>query len=320
MVKDGQGNRWFCVQPSTFGSPEVNEDTQYAYFISFDQGAVGTNLENVPNNMDLTAQMLCNLSAFYHNWSIVANSPNSIIVFRANNIRDNADVVLSELLAQRDTLHQTVNDGMQHILCNFTSALFRNPLDNELIILRLIADHTKSQANGGRDFGYSFWYGYEDAPQTLMRLSDLADKSMISQHAASPWVTLPWRDPVANQTSTDNTGKRTTVEAVKPLSRFIYQAGRHVSKGNAPANMYREPLIAFAVKRVKDQGKVNYFFEDRTRLTHVSLMAPYSFELSEDAFNPVLNLAVNPYPIYLEGGMITVNGTKVYDFGFNNKP
>ena len=87
----------------------------------------------------------------------------------------------------------------------------------------------------------------------------------------------------------------------------------------AVTNMYREPLIPFAVKRVKDTGAPASSFEDGTRFNHVSLSQDY---YTEDVFDAMDTYGLGRlllYFPYAQTGGITLNG-KPWDFKISNKP
>ena len=105
-----------------------------------------------------------------------------------------------------------------------------------------------------------------------MLLSDLGNANIVNAYNRDRWVTLPWHE-VATNSRTQSPGYRTQTEDVTDLSRFLYVRGRSYRNGSMPTNMYREPIVAFAVKRVVDAGAVgkNLTFDDGTKFTHVCL-------------------------------------------------
>lgn len=323
VVKDVEGARWFCVQPSTFGSDFSAAENDYAYFVSYDSKAIGSyDLENIPASKELAAQMLFSLSAWYHiGTGAMETSP-----FQKNvaNVKNNTDVYWYDLFASRDTVFQTTHHGEQTIRCVFGSTLYRDT-DGKLGVLRVIIDCTKEQKDGGRDFAWSFWDSYTADPTRTMMYDDLADSEIIRKYADDRWVKLPWFDPVTDKEVTKAVGKRQPDETNDwGLSTLIYNATLHklytdLNRIGAVTNMYREPLIPFAVKRVKDTGAPASSFEDGTRFNHVSLSQDY---YTEDVFDAMDTYGLGRlllYFPYAQKGGITLNG-KPWDFKISNKP
>ena len=313
VLTDPQGNKWFCIQPSGYQSVYDGLDN-YAYFISFDQKAVGANLENIPSSKNLAIQMLFDLEVIYHN---VQANPTGNYNKTIQNIKTYTGVNLMELLASRDSTvtHARDNEPSREIN-SFLSTLYRE--NNQLCIARLIGDYTHDQPDGGREWSWYIWTRYSKKPERKMLLNDLADQNIINSYNEDPWMSRSWYDPTTKQTSYANTGVRTQTEAITPLSRFIYQPGRSAFAGTAPANMYREPLYAFTVKRVRDEGKYNTEFEDGTKFFHTRLMKEIAETYIDDEDVGDLTITAGTYQSYSTGTIYV--DEEHYPFGMNNRP
>ena len=262
VVKDLDGNRWVCVQESP-NDKKNNPNSNYAYFVSFDQNALGSNFSSLPSK-NLAMQILFDMTYIIHHY--YDRNPTSPSTYAAKSIKDYAGVDIDELGAIRDTLH-TYNDGTKkNVSVEFASALYKDS-DGELCVLRMISDNTASQpGNGGRDWS---WRAYDSYTQDLttsysrrMLLNHLKDQDFIKNYNKDRWVTCPWINPVTKE-RTPSPGYLTTAQNVT-LSNLVYKAGRSWLKGTAPTNIYREPLLAFAVKRINDTGKEVNRFDDNT--------------------------------------------------------
>ena len=82
--------------------------------------------------------------------------------------------------------------------------------------------------------------------------------------------------------------------------------------------MYREPLYAFAVKRVSDTGTRPTTFEDGTKIYPVRLMKEVSDQFTdEDPITELMGLC-NTYTTYINNN-IYLDDT-LYEFGMKNLP
>ena len=320
VVKDNEGNRWFCIQTSSSGNDMYSEIKPYAYFISLDEGAVGKNLENIPSNKDLAAQMLFNMEVVYHNLILArgVNTQGSSTSKQIKHLQDNTGIEMTDLFGVRDTLHAFRNDKEAHNLQNTFISTFYRDNNNQLCVLRLIGDYTAEQPGGGRDWSWQFWDRYSQGKSRTMTLNDLADQNIVNTYNKDTWVNLVWNDWVNKQKISTNIGPRTQVEEISPLSRFIYQKGRNAIAGTVPANMYREPIIPFAVKRVFDEGRFSEAFEDGTAFTHVSLLQTALDGLDADEETAFIAATLGAYVTYA-GKLMTLN-LEPYYFKMDNKP
>lgn len=151
--------------------------------------------------------------------------------------------------------------------------------DGKLCVLRLVADYTAEQTAAGqagkRDFSWHFYDAYTKGLKTRMLLSDLADQSKVDTYSAyDEWIYLPWAEldvsKVFPPMVTATTGPRTDTEDLTDLMRLIYESGRKYTdaEGTVPFDMYRDPLVPFAVKRVKDTRQPLSAFDDGTTFYH----------------------------------------------------
>ena len=287
IVKDANGNRWMCVQPSGYGDANRFKEQPYSYFVSFEKKPVAGNLlvPNVPATKNLAAQMLFCLEVLYHDYAMNYHNNTTYSYQIAQNMRDNLDVELAELLAERDTMYTFKGKTQaESVPCSFGSTLYRDD-SNNLYVLRLVGDYTKEQDGGGRDMSWYFYTNYTGST-TPMLLTQIADSTYIKKYREDQWVYQPWIDIATGQTSTKYTGPRSTKKGTIPseksfnIENLIYKKGYSVLNGMVTTNMYREPIIAFAVKRVRDNGvKVNRF-DDDVEFTEYKMMR----EIDEEDF------------------------------------
>ena len=198
-------------------------------------------------------------------------------------MRDNLGVDLGELIAKRDTLHQfSKAEKAESVPCSFVSTLYRDDNDN-ICVLRLVADYTVEQEGGGRDMSWHFYTNYTGST-TKMLLSQLGEISYVKQYNKDKWVFQPWYDIATGVRSTKYTGPRTNETSEKNLKieNMLYKRGYSVLNGLVPTNMYREPIIVFAVKRVRDNGVKALRFEDNTEFTEYKMMKDIDEDFQED--------------------------------------
>ena len=229
-------------------------------------------------------------------------------------LRDNAGVDLSEIIAIRDTMHTWPDKDTGRVLVDFVSTLYYDT-DGTLCVLRLIGDYTASQPeNGGRDWCWRFYDSYTHELSTApkrMEVSDLADLSCIMAYNKDRWVSLPWWD-APTKTETPSPGYLQTMQDID-LYRFVYKANRSWKEGTAPMNMYREPIVVFAVKRVKDDGSEIIFFDDGTPFQRVHLMTDDNPDLFDEAY-----LSGVTWDVYDQYHHQMFLNDKLYEWGMNN--
>ena len=279
VVRDGQGNTWICMQ----GSGYSQFDERYAYFVSFDQGALGENLANLPSKKLAMQMMYC--MDYICRMAFGQQSGTWLTVDSC--LRQRANVDLLDIIAMRDTLHAfNSNPNDPKIIQNdFMSTLYRDE-NGQLCVLRLVGDFTAEMENGVRLWSWKMYDSYTheltNNPRRML-LSDLADRDIVNTYNKDKWVRLSWvKFTDRNNYSKDyypSTGYRTAIQDVSDLNRFIYVRGRNVIDGTIPTNIYREPIVVFAVKRVRDEGLFTGStegdtkkgrFEDGTEFTKVT--------------------------------------------------
>ena len=228
VVKDASGNRWICVQLSSFGTDKSSNEANYAYFVSFDVKAMGTRAENLPNK-DLAAQMIFHINYLFQNVLRSVNYPESFSPRRLANIEKYAGVRILDLVAMRDTLHETTKFGKTSISNFFTSTVYYDKDEKQFRVLRLIGDNTVEN-KGVRDFAWNFWDSYTCDPDIPMMLEDLQRKNSIMMYADDKWVNLPWHNPKTDELIASS-GKRKPDSAVQTalgVMYYCYHAYQHV--------------------------------------------------------------------------------------------
>ena len=278
VVLDVNGTSWICLQESP--NDKQTPDNNYAYFVSFEQKAIGTGpVLNLPSKK-LAMQLLFGLSTVYSNY-LSGNAYTSMDYKKIANMKQYAYVDMDEIFALRDTLHTFGVGNSEHENVQFVSTLYYD--DGQLYVLRLVNDLTASQTSAERVWSWRFYDSYtrnlHSSPKKML-LSDLSKSSVISEYNQDRWVRLPWITFSPQKKLTPSSGYLTEVQNVENLSNYLYKSGRSWLKNQIPTNMYREPITIFAVKRVADIGVANNTFEDGTRFVPVSLMS----QVDEDMF------------------------------------
>ena len=323
VLLDKTGNRWICVQIPPYEMdkdrfPGMNFD--YAYFISYDRAAVGDQLRNVPKR-ELAMQMLFSLEILYHDVSMSWYSTGSPNTTARDNIKRYADVDLNEIIALRDTVHVFRNIAPGEVINSYASTVFKNT-SGRLSVLRLVADYTAEDDELGRMWTWHFYDTYSKDLRTQMLLSDLSDQNKVNAFNQDVWVRLPWVDVLQQRLSavtTATTGPRTDTENLADLNRLIYQRGRSFLNANeqgelVPFDMYRDPLVPFAVKRLKDTKKPLEKFEDGTAFCNWSR----AYNLDRDVFGSIYNKGTICYDRYVGYRRCRTLNEQVYDWGMTN--
>ena len=280
VVRDASQNRWFCVQPSAFGSSLANNDNMYAYFVSYDSDAVKDG-QVIETYRELAAQMLFSMHTMYRPASYLTNTSSTQTAdkrSRISHIKTYAKVNLYEIFAQRVT--RMGDTGSSQVPTDFASTIYVDDNDN-YCVLRFIYDNTDYP----KRMLYKFWSVYSNSPGDVMLISDLGIGAYIERFANDPWVDHYWHDYYSNTAYNDNVGVLKAAEAEQhPISWYVYdmKSKRSPYYGTAPINMYREPTYCFAVKRVKDMGSGSDKFEDGTTFTEFHLMRQVSAEMAKD--------------------------------------
>ena len=326
VLLDKNGCRWICVQgiPTLSVKDFLNDydKYKYAYFVSFDRDAVGDQLKNVPKKQ-LAMQMLFDMEIHFHDalyeWNNETNKRNMVL----KNIKKYAGVAMEEIVALRDTVHFFSGPKKEFLINNdYLSTVYKDT-DGKLCVLRLIGDYTKEQGPetsqpGERYFGWYFYDAYSKDLTKRMLLSDLADQNKVNTYASQDiWVTLPWGDinaPKFPATSTATTGPRADTENLTDLMRLIYVSGHSYYKGTVPFDMYRDPLVPFAVKRIKDVKEPVFAFDDNTTFFHLGRV----YNMDPNGFGENYQYENTFYNMYeRQSDMTWLNG-KLFRWGMVN--
>ena len=314
VVKDGFDNRWICVMPSANNSD--HPDSKYAYFVSFDEKALGKNLysgfPNLPSK-NLSMQMLFCMEIIAHNCTTGTNTYMQAI----ENVKNHAGVNMFDIVAFRDTMHKfTDTPKAESVINSFISSLYYDT-DGTLCVLRLVGDYTAEQQKGGRDFSWHFYDSYTHDLQThpkRMDFNGLADIADILAYNEDRWVLLPWWT-IGTKERTPSPGYLKKTQRLDNLYNFLYAPNRSFLEGTCPTNMYREPLVVFAAKRVLDTGTEARAFEDGTRIKKLSLLSELDPDLFDD--NDVINRFI--MDVYAKTKYQMFLNDKSYDWGMNNE-
>ena len=312
VVLDVNGTSWICLQESP--NDKQTPDNNYAYFVSFEQKAIGTGpVLNLPSKK-LAMQLLFGLSTVYSNY-LSGNAYTSMDYKKIANMKEYAHVDMDEIFALRDTLHTFGAGNSEHENVQFVSTLYYD--DGQLYVLRLVNDLTASQMSYERVWSWRFYDSYTrnlySSPKKML-LSDLSKSSVISEYNQDRWVRLPWITFSPQRKLTPSSGYLTDVQNVENLSNYLYKSGRSWLKNQIPTNMYREPITIFAVKRVADIGVANNTFEDGTRFVPVNLMS----QVDEDMFGKDYKTDA-PLQIYREQANHMYLNDEAYRWDMNNK-
>ena len=313
VVLDVNGTSWICLQESP--NDKQTPDNNYAYFVSFEQKAIGTGpVLNLPSKK-LAMQLLFGLSTVYSNYHS-GNAYTSMDYKKIANMKEYAHVDMDEIFALRDTLHTFGVGNSEHENALFVSTLYYGD-DGQLYVLRLVNDLTASQMSYERVWSWRFYDSYTrnlySSPKKML-LSDLSKSSVISEYNQDRWVRQPWITFSPQKKLTPSSGYLTDVQNVENLSNYLYKSGRSWLKNQIPTNMYREPITIFAVKRVADTGVANNTFEDGTRFVRVNLMS----QVDEDMFGKDYKTDA-PLQIYREQANNMYLNDEAYRWDMNNK-
>ena len=313
VVLDVNGTSWICLQESP--NDKQTPDNNYAYFVSFEQKAIGTgSVLNLPSKK-LAMQLLFGLSTVYSNYHS-GNAYTSMDYKKIANMKEYAHVDMDEIFALRDTLHTFGAGNSEHENALFVSTLYYGD-DGQLYVLRLVNDLTASQMSYERVWSWRFYDSYTrnlySSPKKML-LSDLSKSSVISEYNQDRWVRQPWITFSPQRKLTPSSGYLTDVQNVENLSNYLYKSGRSWLKNQIPTNMYREPITIFAVKRVADTGVANNTFEDGTRFVRVNLMS----QVDEDMFGKDYKTDA-PLQIYREQANHMYLNDEAYRWDMNNK-
>lgn len=268
VVKDPSGNRWICVQ--TAFRDDTQEPSLYSYFISFDPGAlrIGNDpMGNLPS-CNLAWQMLFDMICHFSMSTIY--SAQSATLETINSFKDNCEIDLNELIG----IHFFEAEGHPFPVKVYCTSALYNGGDNGKCIARLIYDMSPLQSDGARDLGYYAFDEYTTEPARKMMLNDLYDQKVVNQYKVDTnWGDKRWYVPPYKGMDTEWVPSHPREFAItqtgldswytSPSFKFIHDYGDQ----RPGYNMYTEPVMAFAVKRVADDGAIdNHLFEDGTRI------------------------------------------------------
>ena len=317
VVVDDDDNRWFCIQDASFDVDYDSRLKKWAYFVSFDAKAInGWGPQPILPTKDLAMQTLFAIETLCHNYQPNIGSERNLVAKQAKNIKTHAGVDLYELMGIRDTMFSFRGEDPGNVLCSFLSTLYYNQ-NNEPCVIRLIGDYTATQRGGGRDWSWHFFDSYTstiNSQPVEMKLSDLKDLDKIRQYNVDNWVMRTWYD-VRTKERTPSRGYRNKQANTDEISDYYYQSGRSWLKGTVPSNMYDEPIIVYAVKRLWDSGKPVFEFEDGTRFKIVSNMD----NVDSDQFGLDFKTGNTVYGVYHFYDHQRFLNEKSYDFGITNQ-
>ena len=315
IVQDANGNKWVCVQPSAYGDANLFKEQPYSYFISFEKKPIldPALMYGIPKSKELAAQMLFSLEILYQNYASHIANEDAYACQMAKNIRDHLGVELSELLAKRGVLHKFSKAEKEKLTpCSFGSTVYYD--GDDICVLRLVGDYTVEQADGGEDIAYRFYTNYSNSTDKML-LKHLADVECVEKYKADKWVSYPWYIIETNQTSDKNVGPRND-KGTDRLEDLLYSRGYLAVKGKTKTNMYREPLLVFAVKRVRDSGVKATRFEDGVAFTELNMMKAVDKEDYEADIPSVTDKISGTYKEYSPGRIFLEE--KSWKFGMAN--
>ena len=321
ILKDFDGNRWICVQTRLETNVGGEYNYGHSYFISFDSGALRSGndlLANLPSR-NLAWQMLYQLESYFSNYIIHKADGASKTLWRI--IKETYGIDLEEYLP----MHAFRAEGHPlpvKVFCG--NALYKDN-ENKTCVARLVYDMAALQPNGGRSMQFLAYdrYTTTTAPARRMYLDDLYDQGIINQYRVEnkwgdkPWIVAPFLDEATAQYTNFIHRQHPITETA--LDKWYNQPGfkfqNTVSDEKAGFNMYLEPVLVFAVKRLEDHGTVNASgcFDDGTKIRDYKFL-----DVNDDApwRNDLQDSGVASYPLML-GNTIFIND-QLEGFGIDN--
>ena len=316
VVKDNNGCMWACVQSST-------ANYRYSYFISFDSKALRSGNEMLANlpSRNLAIQILFDLIASYTNY--IKNKEmdhgavqNTYLAYKQQ-IGLDMDFVPAVYTSWSDAHHANI----YNIVAN---ALYKDD-DGTISVVRLMNDGSANEAGAARSADFRAYDSYTKNLSTAarkMKLNDLFDLNTVnSYNDDAKWQT--WK-LVKMPFASDNiqsipTVKRTQAITETSHDKWIYNLPnsnyQDFVQTKAGLNMYNEPVLAFAVKRVKDDGSDQVRFDDGTifRIYRKYSKDNYIYDnMYEDPSVQTYNAMI------LKGGEGMYLNDKPYTFGIQN--
>ena len=257
VVKDVDGKRWLCVQPS---DPTEAFGDKYSYFISFDKVRDGS-LENLPSKK-LAAQVMFNMAYIYDNYrNYYINDDKSSLgeqaVLSFKNMLSTANYSFKETVAERDSIY-----GRGY----FVNAMYKGD-DGKPYILRLVVDHTEKANFDDNAWYYLFQEYYSDEEMSNKKIEpmDINNQDVINEYSKNRWVLRPFMvisESKKNFTQFNSRGYVTTAQNNVGYNYYYYSPGKPFWDHKNTTNIYREPVMFFNVKRVMDNGVRPTNFED----------------------------------------------------------
>jgi hypothetical protein len=262
-----------------------------------------------------------------HNCALATTNNNSWPYEQIKNIKSYAGFDMMLLYPYRDSVHAYNNapNDFIPIPCSFSNALYRTD-DNKIGIVRVIGDYTVSQGpSGGRDCSWCIYDCYTKDLETnprKMLLNDLSDDYMVFHYGDDRWANLEWKifeTDVDGGIVWDSRGLRRTLLTTKDLSVWLRANQPRLAFINPDVpvkNMYNEPVMAFAVKRVLDKPGTypDYKFEDGTTFLPISLLKDVNDVFFDNSMSPVFIPTFDRYNTH----NIFVNDVQDSSFGLCN--
>jgi hypothetical protein len=155
-----------------------------------------------------------------------------------------------------------------------------------------------------------------------MLLNDLSDDYMVFHYGDDRWANLEWKifeTDVDGGIVWDSRGLRRTLLTTKDLSVWLRANQPRLAFINPDVpvkNMYNEPVMAFAVKRVLDKPGTypDYKFEDGTTFLPISLLKDVNDVFFDNSMSPVFIPTFDRYNTH----NIFVNDVQDSSFGLCN--
>ena len=318
VVKDADGDKWICVQPS---DPTEAFGEKYSYFISFDKVHTSS-LDALPSK-NLAAQIMFNMVHLYDNYrSYIINNNQSIVGEQAKlsleNMVANANYSFKESVAERDSIY-----GRGY----FVNAIYKDT-DGKPYILRLVVDHTEKAGFLDNEYYYLFQEYYSDKKMSDKKMEpmDVNSQETINQYNKNSWVLRPFKvvdGSKKNFTTYATHGYLSTAQNNVGYNYYYYAPGKPFWSYKNTTNLYREPVMFFNVKRVVDTGVRPTSFEDGTAMTFDKVLSsrekkvPYGSDWKNTLYITYNELKDNCF--FLNGATTTDAFEKNWVFGMNNK-
>ena len=315
VVKDNNGSKWMCVQSSR------GDAYPYSYFISFDaksrRGGNGA-LDNLPSR-NLATQILYMLIGSYPNYILDKDKEYGPIQSAYRAYKQQMELDMDYLPAIYTTYLDSKKVNIYTIVAN---ALYKDD-DGTVSIVRLINDGSAEEAGAVRSIDFRAYDSYTANLTTKMKLNDLFNAGAVNSYN----VDAKWQSwslaklPLdANNLQKTTSVKRTQAITETGLDKWVYALPnsnyQDFNQSKAGLNMYNEPVLAFAVKRVKDDGSDQVRFDDGT-LFRIYFKHPKNSEAFDANFYD-LNVGTYMRMVSDPLRMALYMNDQQYDFGIQN--